>query len=218
MLRCRGTIEVMMAAPGTWTEGDDDVDPRVERSRRRVRAAALDELAEAGYGGFTIESVAARCGVARSTIYRHWPDRLTLIADALEALNRQPGPPVEPGGTNGGRPLVQALVRHLAEVFEQSLVSACLPALIDGAERHPEVRRLHHRYNAERRGALVAAIAAGVAAGEIADDIDPDLAATAIAGAIVYRRFMTSRPFAPAEAEALITMVLGPETDRRSSR
>src|SRR6516225_7610700 len=65
------------------------VDPRVERSRRVVRQAALDELGEVGYGAFTIESVAARAGVGKSTIYRHWPDKLALIADAFETFHEQ---------------------------------------------------------------------------------------------------------------------------------
>ena len=45
-----------------------------------------------GYAGFRMESVAARAGVGRSTLYRHWPDKAALIADALETLNVQPNP------------------------------------------------------------------------------------------------------------------------------
>lgn len=54
-----------------------------------VLRAAVDELAEVGYGAFTIESVAARARVAKSTIYRHWPDKLVLIADAFETFHEQ---------------------------------------------------------------------------------------------------------------------------------
>ena len=54
-------------------------DPRLERTRQKVLEAALAELAEAGYGGFTVDSVALRSGVARSTIYRHWADRLNWL-------------------------------------------------------------------------------------------------------------------------------------------
>ena len=68
---------------------DDRVDPRVERSRMVILEAAVEELAEVGYGGVTIESVAARAGVGKSTIYRHWPDKLALIADAFETFHVQ---------------------------------------------------------------------------------------------------------------------------------
>jgi AcrR family transcriptional regulator len=70
-------------------------DPRIERSRQVILRAALAELGESGYGAFTIESVAARAGVAKSTIYRHWPDRLALIADAFETAHAHSVPPVE---------------------------------------------------------------------------------------------------------------------------
>jgi AcrR family transcriptional regulator len=62
-----------------------------------VRRAALAELAEVGFAAFTIESVAARAGVGKSTIYRHWESKLALIADAFETLNEQPRPNIESG-------------------------------------------------------------------------------------------------------------------------
>jgi hypothetical protein len=57
--------------------------------------------------------------------------------------------------------------------------------------------------------ALTAAIADAVEAGEARSDIDPDLAAVALAGAVIYRRLMTSRSFRDDEVEALIATVLG---------
>jgi len=190
------------------TEAEDRTDPRIERSRRVVRQAALAELAEVGYGRFTIESVSARCGVARSTIYRHWPDKLTLIADALQTLNRQPGP-ADAAGETSPRQRVRQLVRHLAEAFRESIVADCLPAIIEAAAHHRDVRDFHHQYNASRRRALVEAIAAGIAAGDIADDVDPALAALALAGPIVYRRLMTGDSFDPNQVDQLIDLVLG---------
>ena len=47
----------------------------VERSRRVILGAVLDELGEVGYGALTIEAVAAQAGVGKSTIYRHWPGK-----------------------------------------------------------------------------------------------------------------------------------------------
>ena len=203
-----------MAQTGT----EERLDPRIERSRRIVREAALQELAEVGYGAFTIDSVASRCGVARSTIYRHWPDKVTLIADAFETLNRQP--PREPGPEGGSaRQRIERLLVHLAEVFRDSIFSACVPALIDGAERHPEVRAFLHRFNDQRGRALVDAVADGVTSGEIADQVDPELAAAALAGTIIYRRVMTGERFDPARVPQLIVTVLGePPARRRATR
>jgi len=183
-------------------------DPRIERSKRVVREAALQELAEVGYGAFTIDSVANRCGVARSTIYRHWPDKVALIADAFETLNQQPQPNDVPLNESP-RMRIHRLLHHLAEVFQNSIFSACVPSLIEGAERHSDVRSFHHRFNDQRRKALVDAIAEGVTAGEVPPRVDPDLAAVALAGAIIYRRVMTGERFDPERVSDLIDTVLG---------
>lgn len=183
------------------------VDPRVERSRRLIRQAALNEFAEAGYGGFTIESVAARAGVGRSTVYRHWVGKLALIADALETLNEQPAPDLTDGTP---RQRVERLLRHLTDVLSSSPFSACVPALIDAAERDASVREFHHRYNARRRQTLVDAIAAGVDSGDFPGTLDPDVAAIALAGGIFYRRLMTSEPLDMDLVPALVDTVLGP--------
>jgi AcrR family transcriptional regulator len=186
------------------------IDPRVTESRRRVLTAALAELSEVGYGAFAIESVSRRSGVAKSTVYRHWPGKLALVADALRTLNVQPGSPAsdEPPDEDP-RDRVLTIVRHLATAFTGSVVARCTPALVDAAERDAELRDLFHVYNAERRQALVDALAAGVASGAFPSRVDPELAAVALAGAVMYRRLMTPTPLPPEEAEALVATVLG---------
>ena len=139
------------------------VDPRIERSRELILQAALDELGEAGYGAFTIESVAARAGVGKSTIYRHWSDKLDLIRDAFLTFHEQQGPDLASGRP---RDRVERIVRHVADVVAGSTFSACIPALIDGAERDRDLRRFHHRFQAEARRPLIDVIAEGVAAGD----------------------------------------------------
>lgn len=187
-------------------------DPRIERSHRLVKTAALEELGAVGYGAFTIESVAHRSRVAKSTIYRHWPGKLALIADALETLNVQPAPSTDAETSTDPRHRVEQLVQHLAAAFVDSTLSACTPALIEAAEHHPDVRTFLHRYSRQRRQALVDAIAAGIAAGDLPDSLDPETAALALAGAIVYCRVMTGQPFDPARCPILIDTVLGPRS------
>jgi TetR/AcrR family transcriptional regulator of autoinduction and epiphytic fitness len=166
-------------------------DPRIEESRRVILRAALKEFAEQGYSGFRMESVATLAGVGRSTVYRHWPNKSTLLADALETLNTQPDPARELGdGT--ARQRVELILSHLAEALGDSPLSACVPALVHAAETEPAVRDFLHAYAARRRQRLTDMIAAGVKAGELPSHIDPDAASVALAGAMFYRRLMTA--------------------------
>jgi AcrR family transcriptional regulator len=182
------------------------VDPRVARSRQVILEAALSELGQIGYGAFTIESVAARAGVGKSTIYRHWPDKLALIADAFRTFHEQRGPDLA-SGTPHER--VERVVHHVAEVVVSSTFSACIPALIDAAERDRELRRFHHRFQKEARQPLIALIAEGIARGDFRGDSDAELAALALLGAIFYRRLMTGEPLDPQRARELVAAVLG---------
>lgn len=180
----------------------------MERSRLLVRQAALVELGERGYGGFAIDSVAERAGVARSTIYRHWQDKLALITDALEVLNQQPVPRLD---EETPRARVHTLLVHLAAALTSSPFAACIPALIDAAEHSSEVRQFLHAYSARRRRTLEEAIAAGVASGDFPASVEPGLAARTLSGAILYQCLMTSEPFGPDRVDELIDLVLGPE-------
>jgi AcrR family transcriptional regulator len=182
-------------------------DPRIERSRRVILQAVLDELSAAGYGALTIESVARRAGVGKATIYRHWPDKIALIADAFKLLQRQRDPEMVTGTP---REKLERSMRHVADVVADSPFSACLPALIEGAERDRVVRRFHHRFQAEARKPTVALIAAGVATGDFPARVDPELAAFAVLGAIFFCRLMTNTPLPEERVAALIDTVFGP--------
>jgi TetR/AcrR family transcriptional regulator, regulator of autoinduction and epiphytic fitness len=185
-----------------------DEDPRIGRTRQAVREATLRVLAERGFGAFTIEAVADTARVAKSTIYRHWPSRIELVADALDALNRQPRP-ADP--TDDVRRDIEVLLVHLTGAMSDSLLSDCMPALIDAAAREPEVAAFVHRYSADRRRTLVDLIRAGVDDGQIPRHVDPELASLALAGAIAYRRFLTPDPLPSSDVAALVTQVLGPK-------
>lgn len=189
------------------TDPDDFVDPRIVRSRRVVREAALAELGEVGYGGFTIESVAERAGVAKSTIYRHWDGKLPLVRDAFEVLNEQPAP--DPGGGDP-REQVERLLLHLVGALDDSPFSSCVPALIEAAERDAAVREFLHEYSSRRRRTLTDVIREGVASGDFPPDLDPELASLSLAGAVFYRRLLTPASLHPDRVPELVETVLGP--------
>lgn len=182
-------------------------DPRIARTRSAVRRATLEVLAERGYAGFTVEAVAETARVAKSTIYRHWPRRIDLIADALQTLNPQPALP-GPGGS--ARDEIRQLITHLVEAFSDSVLSSCMPALIEAAEHHSDVATFLYSYSSARRQTLVDAIEAGVRSGDLPGHMDPEMAAVALAGPIIYRRLMTPHPFPADRIHDLLEQVLGP--------
>jgi TetR/AcrR family transcriptional regulator, regulator of autoinduction and epiphytic fitness len=184
----------------------DAADPRVERSRQVILQAALDELGDVGYGTFRIESVAHRAGVGKSTIYRHWRDKIALIADAFETFHVQMSPSSDSGPP---RERLVEMVQHVAEVFIDSTFSVCIPALIEGAERDARLRRFHHTFSAERRRSLEDVIAQGIVEGDFPPSTDPELATLALLGPIIYCRLMSGQPFEPRRAADLVALVLG---------
>lgn len=183
----------------------DRTDPRIVRSRAVILEAAVGELAEVGYGGVTIESVAARAGVGKSTIYRLWRDKLDLIADAFETFHERMVPDI---GDLSARESIEVLLGHVAEVVVDSTFSRCIPAMIEGAERDPRVRDFFHAYSAQRRQALIDLIARGIDDGELDSMVDPELATDTLLGTIFYRRLMTGESFDPARAAELVNLVL----------
>jgi TetR/AcrR family transcriptional regulator of autoinduction and epiphytic fitness len=183
-----------------------ETDPRVERSRRVILGAALDLLRETGYGGMSIEAVAARAGVGKSTIYRHWPGKLELVEDAIRTLKA--GLVLPPGDSVRGR--ITALLQLAAANVADVTWSRCLPALIDAAERDPEVKEIHCRLAEQRRQVLVDLLAEGVANGELPDHEDLGLLADCLFGPILVRRLLLHEPMSPQEVPRVVDLVLGP--------
>jgi len=195
------------AALASAVEPTVEEDPRVERSRRVILEAVLDELGAVGYGTLTIEAVAARAGVGKSTIYRHWPGKLELVEDAFRTLKA----PVTVSETGTLREKVVGVIEQIACLVEQSTYSACMPALIEAAERDPQVRDFHCRFSAERRAVLVDLLRDAVDTGELPPGTGPELLADALVGPILLRRLMLGQPVGPAIAPELVDQLL-PET------
>ena len=88
--------------------------PRSERARLAVLEAAADLLVEGGLGAATIESIAARAGVSKVTIYRWWPSRGAVAIDAYFHRYRQTSVFVDTGDVEAD---LLAQIRLLEEAF-----------------------------------------------------------------------------------------------------
>lgn len=138
-------------------------DPRPRRRSERARTAILEAthalLHDHGLDQLSIEAVAARAGVGKQTIYRWWPNRATLVADAL--LERDDLTPLAPADTGD----VVADLTRWAGVLGASLGSergaATLRMLAAAATEYPEVSgRLHEKFSGPLQEFATARLAA----------------------------------------------------------
>jgi TetR/AcrR family transcriptional regulator of autoinduction and epiphytic fitness len=183
------------------SDDTQSTDPRVERSRRLICEAALDELAEVGYGAMNMESIAKRASVGKATIYRHWDGKLGLLVSALESISTE----VQVSDVGTVRDRTIELLTWLANYLSDgSSASACMPAMVSAAQYDESVREFHHRFSAERRAILVGVLEDGKRAGEISGDADTQMLAEMLVGPLFYRRLMTPHTFPAADVSKIV--------------
>jgi TetR/AcrR family transcriptional regulator, regulator of autoinduction and epiphytic fitness len=184
-----------------------DVDPRVERSRELVLTAALDLLGEVGYGALTVEAVAARSGVAKSTVYRHWGGKLELVADAFVELKREVFEPPPPGPLR--ERVMYLLERALAKQRDPKWrAAACVPALIEAAAHCEDVAAVSRMLAERGTQPLIDVLDDGKAAGELPAGVDTAVLADALVGPIALRHLFHRPPVEPDELPALVDLIL----------
>jgi TetR/AcrR family transcriptional regulator, regulator of autoinduction and epiphytic fitness len=184
-----------------------EVDPRVERSRELVLAAALDLLGEVGYGALTVEAVAARSGVAKSTVYRHWGGKLELVADAFVELKREAFEPPPPGPVR--QRVIHLLQRAVTKQRDpQWRAAACVPALIEAAAHCEEVAAVSRMLAERGAQPLIDVLDEGVAAGELPAGVDTAVLADALVGPIALRHLFHRPPIHPDDVPDLVDLIL----------
>jgi AcrR family transcriptional regulator len=159
--------------------------PRSERADKAIIDATLALLVEeGGVAGVTIEAVAARAGVGKTTIYRRWPNKEALIIDALASL-KEPDP--ELAGVSARDDLI-SLARALGvEKGDRQRLDVYWSVFGHG-DKHPELHRRFMRDVVEpRREVMRGVLRRGIETGELRSDIDIDLVMWIIIGAIVHR-------------------------------
>jgi AcrR family transcriptional regulator len=169
--------------------GPDDVatDERVRRSKETVLAVTYELLTETGLGGVSVDAVARRSGVAKTTIYRHWPSRSALLLDACARMRTRPEVP----DTGSLAKDLLMLATDLAGRLRSARWPTVLPSIIDAAERDPELAELHARLHAELIVAFQAVVERGRRRGELAPGRDPSEVIASVIGPLFYRRWFS---------------------------
>ena len=151
--------------------------PRRPETDERIVAAAEALVHERGPAGLTFEAVAARSGVARTTIYRRYHDRRELLAAALAHVVQRPLPPP-------GLPVedtLRMLADEMAELLDHTVGRGGAAALLTGTD--PEYSAVVRGLVEERLRALGELVAPHVRQGHLSRQVDPDVLVGMLLGA-----------------------------------
>jgi AcrR family transcriptional regulator len=185
-----------VSIPVDPTSTDDTggrLDPRAARSQQRAITSALDLIREVGVGRTSMEAIAARSGVAKTTLYRQFDDLETLLFAAFESLKREQTIPVEHGVVVD----VERWLQQFAVALYSDEFSPLIPAMIEVAERTDRGRELAVQFALRRRQSMQLRLQHAVEDGELPPDVDVDTVVSLLMGPLFYRRFV-SRQQAPA--------------------
>jgi AcrR family transcriptional regulator len=178
------------SGPPSIESGADKVDGRIRRSQDRVLTATFELLGESGVSGFTVDEVARRSGVAKTTIYRHWPSREALVIDACSRISDEQEIP-DTGSLEGDLTAILTNIGHLLGTAQWSSV---LPSIIDVAERDPEFADIHRRIQHGHAAPLREVIDRAADRGEIAATADRPTMIAGLMGPLFYRRWFSREP------------------------
>jgi AcrR family transcriptional regulator len=163
---------------------------RSERAREDVLQATADLVAEVGLERTTIDEIAARSGVAKTTIYRHWPTKQALLIAAVRScLEYAPTP-----NTGDLRADLVACFDPMVRAGTGSRVGKMLTSLLDGAERDPELDRMLRAYMLDRSLPLRTVLQLAQGRGELPADLDLHLAAALFIGPMSYCKTILREP------------------------
>jgi AcrR family transcriptional regulator len=182
--------------------------PRSDEARRKVLDAARDLIVERGVASLSIEEVAARSGVAKTTIYRHWPGRASLIIDTFNAQFEHIGIP----DTGSLRRDLEAFFGAAMRADLSGNVARLMPSLIDAANRDPEMSVLLDRIGADRERVCATIVERARQRGELHPDfadLDTEQLVGVIVGPIVFQKLVRRRTLTPAYVNAVLDVVLG---------
>jgi AcrR family transcriptional regulator len=172
-----------------------------------ILQTALEVIAERGVHGLTVEGVAARCGVAKTTIYRRWRSKEDLALAALVGMvDQQPLRPRDLGDT---RAELVAFVLRLITALGSTLVGRVIHGLVSDLASDPELARAFREQVVARRAAeLDCILERGVERCEVRPDARTEIAMDLLLGPVYYRLLLSGMPLTREFAEGVVDAFL----------
>jgi AcrR family transcriptional regulator len=179
--------------------------PREEATEQAITAAAREVLAAKGVSRMSMEHVAARAGVAKSTLYRRWPSKVELAVHAVAIQFDE----IEVGDHGSLAADMRAGIEEAATLLRDPSTGGAYAALLAESARDPDGVGVQVRESLSTRlHALVAtSVERAIRRGEIRPEmVDVDLLADVVVGSVMHRALVTGEPDA-AFVDALIELL-----------
>ncbi len=178
---------------------------RDDRIDDAVIAATLELLAQKGYAGLSIGSVASMAGIHRPAIYRRWPSKRHLIVDVVVGqMGIHPTP-----DTGDLRADLIAGITTVVVGLKDTVVGSVLPALVADLAADPELAgAFRESFFEPRRNSTAAVLESARARGEIREEFDLEFVLDALAAPVYYRALFRHLPLDVHLAEQAVDAVL----------
>lgn len=184
---------------------------RNARVRAAVIAAAAAELAEAGYAGMSLESIARRAGVNRTTLYRRWGNREALILDLMLEHAAKVVPVPDTGNLRDD--LLEFAIAAVANAATPA-VGQILRAAIASASRDPAIAETCARFWDQRMALDGQIVARAFTRGELCRDVAPREVIEAVLGPLHMRLLISGTPPSRSDIARVVDLVVTGVTGR----
>ena len=180
--------------------------PRSEQSRRSILESTLKLLKEpGGFSELSIEAIAADANVGKTTVYRWWPTKAALVADAFSASADEELRFPDTGSVQSDMSLQ---IRRLIRIFRSNR-GKVVAALIAGGQSDPElIEAFRERFLWPRRRQAYQTLQRAVDRGELPAGSDFDLILDSLYGPIYMRLLIGHQKLDEAFAERICDLVL----------
>ncbi len=177
-------------------------DPRVERTRSLVIAAAAALLMQDGPGAITHANVAAAANVSRTTVYNHWPTREDLLRATIDSID-QSAPHID-DLTGTLRIDLGILCQHLVTDLIDDQRAPLIANMMERALHDEVVESVRNQFFAEYRGLFHVVLDKARSDGELRRDLDVDRSMASLLGSLLFARFLSPAEFDQPYADAVI--------------
>jgi AcrR family transcriptional regulator len=151
-------------------------------TRERIVGAALDQVAEGGYGSAGVQTVAARAGVAVGTVYRHFPSKGELFAEAFRRASQRELDVVLEVSDADGRSAAERVGAAVEAFARRALAGPVLAYALLAEPVDPAVESERLRFRIGYRDAFARVLDDGVAEGELRPHDTRTVAAALVGG------------------------------------